>query len=250
MATKRYDPSETDFDARYARWVSALESGDEAELLDATMAIPTLSDRVLDEYFALDGDDLETPGRREMEQRLIVLLSEVRPREAARIRELRKARQRRRDRTTRIERTVELPTKCARCGSKLHDVKPTGRPRVYCSPACRKAAYEDRRAHRDGAVKVQVVEKVVTEVRERRIELPHPRSDCINAVLADDDLMVSVIWTLTALVRDRTRKAYDSDEPKFKSLQHHARALCEALEERTGRLSNDQNLWMVLGGVT
>jgi hypothetical protein len=85
-------------------------------------------------------------------------------------------------------------------------VKPTGRPRLYCSPACRKAAYEDRRAHRDGAVKVQVVEKLITEVRERRIEVPHPRSDCINAVLADDDLMVSVIWTLTALVRDRTAR--------------------------------------------
>ena len=232
MATKRYDPSETDFDARYARWVSALESGDEAELLDATMAIPTLSDRVLDEYFAVDGDDLETPGRREMEQRLIVLLSEVRPREAARIRELRKARQRRRDRTTRIERTVELPTKCARCGSKLQDVKPTGRPRVYCSPACRKAAYEDRRAHRDGAVKVQVVERRVTEVRERRIEVPHPRSDCIKAVLADDDLMVSVIWTLTALVRDHSRHAYDHDQPRFKRLHHHATALSNALDAR------------------
>ena len=92
--------------------------------------------------------------------------------------------------------------------------------------------------------------KLITEVRERRIEVPHPTGDCINAVLTDDDLMVSVVWTLTALVRGRTRKAYDSDEPKFKSLQHHARALCEALEERTGRLSNDQNLWMVLGGVT
>lgn len=167
MATKRDDPSETGFDARYARWIAALQSGDEAELLEATTAIPTLSSRVLDEYFAVEGDDLETPGRREMEQRLIVLLREVRPREAARIRELRKARQRRRDRTTRIDRTVELPTKCVRCGGKLQDVKPTGRTRVYCTPACRKAAYEDRRAHRDGAVQVQVVERRVTEVRTR-----------------------------------------------------------------------------------
>ena len=89
---------------------------------------------------------------------------------------------------------------------------------------------------------MQIVEKLITEVRERRIEVPHPTGDCINAVLTDDDLMVSVIWTLTALVRDRTRKAYDSDEPKFKSLQHHARALCEALEERTGRLRADDRV--------
>lgn len=229
MATKRYDPAETDFEARYARWVAALETGDEAELLEATIAIPTLSGRVLDEYFAVEGDDLETPGRREMEQRLIVLLSEVRPREAARIRELHKARQRRRDRTTRIERTVELPTKCARCGGKLQDVKPTGRPRVYCTPACRKAAYEDRRAHRVGAVKVQVVEKIVTEVRECRIEVPHPRSDCVKAVLANDDDMRAVIWTLTTLVRDVSRKEYDPGQPKFGWLKHHAEALVHAL---------------------
>lgn len=234
MATKRYDPAETDFEARYARWVAALETGDEAELLEATIAIPTLSGRVLDEYFAVEGDDLETPGRREMEQRLIVLLSEVRPREAARIRELHKARQRRRDRTTRIDRTVELPTKCARCGGKLQDVKPTGRPRVYCTPACRKAAYEDRRAHRDGAVKVQIVERRVTEVREREIETPHPRSDCVKAVLADENEMLAVIWTLTVLVQDHTRRAFDPDQELFSALLHHVEKLRDALLERSG----------------
>ena len=79
---------------------------------------------------------------------------------------------------------------------------------------------------------MQIVEKLVTEVRERRIEVPHPRSDCINAVLADDDLMVSVIWALTALVRDRSRKEYDSDQPRFRKLQHHVEALVRALAKR------------------
>ena len=116
--------------------------------------------------------------------------------------------------------------------NQAQEVKTTGRPRLYCSPACRKAAYEDRRAHRDGAVKVQIVEKVVTEVRERRIEVPHPRSDCVKAVLADDDLMVSVIWTLTALVRDRTRNAYGPDQPRFGKLSHHVQVLHAALVER------------------
>ena len=41
MATKRYDPTVTDFNGRYARWVAALESGDDAELLEATLALPT-----------------------------------------------------------------------------------------------------------------------------------------------------------------------------------------------------------------
>ncbi|MGV1006471.1 MAG: hypothetical protein ACOYEV_17270 [Candidatus Nanopelagicales bacterium] len=173
-----------------------------------------------------------------MEQRLIVLLSELRPHEAARVRVLHKARQRRRDRTTRIGRTVELPTKCARCGRKIKDVKSTGRPRIYCSPACRKAAYEDRRAHRDGAVKVQVVERVVTEVRERRIEVPHPRIDCIKSVLADEDAMIRVIWTLAVLVQDSSRKEYDPGQPRFERLRQHAKSLYGALDHR---MANDQS---------
>lgn len=235
MALKRYDPDEAEFDARYQRWLAALESGDEAELLEAMAAIPTLNSQVLDRFFAAPSDELGRPGQRAMEQRLIVLLSELRPLEAARLRELHKARQRRHDRTTRIARTVELPTKCARCGNKLKDVKPTGRPRIYCSPACRKAAYEDRRAHRDGAVKVQVVKRVVTDVRERRIEVSHPRIDCIKSVLAHEDAMIRVIWTLAVLVQDRSRKEYAPGQPRFERLRQHARSLYEALEHRMDR---------------
>ena len=238
MARKRYDPDEADFNARYQRWLTALESGDETELLEATAAIPTLNSKVLDRFFAAPSDELGRPGQRAMEQRLIVLLSELRPHEAARLRELHKARQRRLDRTARVSRTVELPTKCARCGSKLKDVKPTGRPRIYCSPACRKAAYEDRRAHRDGAVKVQVVERIVTDVRERRVEMPHPRIDCITSVLADEDAMIRVIWTLAVLVQDRSRKEYDPDQPRFERLRQHARSLYEALKDR---MDSDQS---------
>ena len=69
MALKRYDPDEAEFDARYQRWLAALESGDEAELLEATAAIPTLNSQILDRFFAVEGDDLERPGQRAMEQR-------------------------------------------------------------------------------------------------------------------------------------------------------------------------------------
>lgn len=44
--------------------------------------------------------------------------------------------------------------------------------------------------------------------------------------------MVSVIWTLTALVRDGSRKAYDPDQPRFGKLSHHVQALHAALVER------------------
>ena len=180
---------------------------------------------VLDE----DEPDLEA---RAAQKRLLVLVSEINADEARRRRKRREAQQHRRDRTIRVERTVELPTKCVRCGAKLENPKTMGRPRLYCSPACRKAAYEDRRAHREGAVRVQVVEKIVTEIRERRVEVPHPRSDCIRSVLADDDELMRVIWTLTALVRDHTRREYNPDQARFLDLYRDVEALHEALASR------------------
>lgn len=39
----------------------------------------------------------------------------------------------------------------------------TGRPAVWCSDRCKRAAYEERRAAANGAVAVRFVEKVVVE---------------------------------------------------------------------------------------
>lgn len=232
MATKRYDPTATDFNGRYVRWVSALESGTEAELLEATVALPTLNKRVLKKLADVDRDEPDPTVRAER-KRVIVLLSEIDANTKQRRREREQAEQRRRDRTVRVERRVQLPTTCARCGTKLKEVKPTGRPRLYCSPACRKAAYEDRRAHRDGAVKVQVVEKVVTEVRERRIEVPHPRSDCIDAVLYDNDALLQAMWVLIDNVADENYEAFNPDQPRFWDLYNNVEVLYEALVKRT-----------------
>jgi len=157
MATRRYDPISAEFDARYSRWVAAQESGDEAEVKAAAAALPTLNASLLAKLASVDEKEPDSE-LRAAQKRHLVLMSEIHADEALRRRKRREAQQRRRDRTVRVERTVELPTTCARCGARLAELKATGRPRVYCSSACRKAAYEDRRAHRDGAVKVQVVE--------------------------------------------------------------------------------------------
>lgn len=53
----------------------------------------------------------------------------------------------------------------------------------------------------------------------------HPRSDCIEAVLADHDVLCAVIRALMALLRDRTRAAYDPAFPRFDSLAHHVAVL-------------------------
>jgi hypothetical protein len=58
------------------RWVAALESGDDAELLEATVGLPTLNKRVLKKLAAVDRDEPDPTARAER-KRVIVLLSEI-----------------------------------------------------------------------------------------------------------------------------------------------------------------------------
>ncbi len=71
-----------------------------------------------------------------------------------------------------------MPTKgsvspCPRCKSPVPQ-KGRGRAAIWCSQACRRAAYEERRAAGSGAVAVEVVDRVtVTE---------HDLSECVQRV--------------------------------------------------------------------
>ncbi len=89
---------------------------------------------------------------------------------------------------------------CARCGTKLPASASTGRPRVYCTPACRKAAYEDRRAGREGAVKIQLVDRVIVQTVERVERVQHPPAQCVTLVLADPALTRKVLIGLSRQV--------------------------------------------------
>ncbi len=91
-------------------------------------------------------------------------------------------------------------TECARCGTTLPASASTGRPRVYCSAACRKAAYEDRRAGRDGAVQVQLVDRIITRTVERVERVQHPPTECVTMVLADPALTRKVLIGLSRQV--------------------------------------------------
>lgn len=49
---------------------------------------------------------------------------------------------------------------CPRCGAVIHDVvepRPAGRPRRWCSPRCRRAASEERRAAANEAIAIAYV---------------------------------------------------------------------------------------------
>lgn len=231
MVAKHWQKFFQDFEEHYERWITAQESGDPDELRAAEKALPGLTERARQALAALDRDESDSPlytARR----RGIVLDYERRAYERKRRREQKAAKQRREERTIRINRAVELPTTCARCGGKLEIPKTAGRPRVYCSASCRKAAHEDRRSGKESAVKVHVVERVVTEVLERRVDVAHPRKTCVQAVFDDEAALVEAVRALTARIRDFDDPFLRPTRSAFWDLCNDIEVLHEALAER------------------
>src|SRR5271156_4429443 len=78
---------------------------------------------------------------------------------------------------------------CPRCHGQLPTAVGRGRRRLWCSQKCRRAAYEERRAARSGAVGLRVervverVEKPVwcVEYRDRVVEVNPPPLDPAEA---------------------------------------------------------------------
>src|SRR3954451_19969447 len=84
---------------------------------------------------------------------------------------------------------------CLRCGTPWVG-RPCGRPRKWCSQACRRAAYEDRRAAAAGAIAVREVE--VTNVTD------HDLSTCVKNVADSPSAVKRLLRTLgeTGRIRD------------------------------------------------
>ncbi len=86
---------------------------------------------------------------------------------------------------------------CPRCGRAV-DWAGHGRRTLWCSQACRRAAYEERRASASGAIAVRVVEreKVIERVRT---EYREPTAqDCVKRVLESPRACREVINGLAA----------------------------------------------------
>lgn len=79
--------------------------------------------------------------------------------------------------------------RCPRCGQHITR-KEEGRPPIWCSQTCRRAAYEERRAAASGAIAVRVVDRVVVR------NLPHDTGDCIAAVVTSPEASSVVITVL------------------------------------------------------
>lgn len=91
----------------------------------------------------------------------------------------------------------------------------TGRARLYFPGARRKAASTRRRSKRDGAVKLQLVEKFVTAIRELRVEVPHPRRDCIESEFNEDAALARVVWVLIDRVHNHDNNAFGTDKARL-----------------------------------
>ena len=113
---------------------------------------------------------------------------------------------------------------CPRCGNGTQR-KPTGRPPIWCSQACRRAAYEERSAAARGAIALEVVDRV--ETRE------HPLSTCVDRTIESPVGCRRVIHELARLAREGTL----ATDPKWESTYIAIRAgLIDAVYQPMRRL--------------
>lgn len=62
--------------------------------------------------------------------------------------------------------------------------------------------------------------------------MPHPRSECIREVFANDDALVNVIWTLIEAVRGGQDPAFSPEQSRFWDLYNSTEVLYETLVKR------------------
>lgn len=129
-------------------------------------------------------------------------------------------------------------SECARCGTPLPTAASTGRPRVYCTQACRKAAYEDRRAHRDGAVQVQLVDRSVTQTIEKTIRRPHSRRECVETVMDNPHAIREVLIETSRLLGSKRITPADA---VFWDLATSTEFLSEAINRAVVRETGGQD---------
>lgn len=105
---------------------------------------------------------------------------------------------------------------CPRCGSPLKR-RDTGRPPVWCSQRCRRAAYEERRAAAAGAIGLEVIDRVET--------VDHSFNECVACVLDSSTACRNVLQALVRMVDDGTITPYG----RWGSTHTAARTLVHAL---------------------
>lgn len=101
----------------------------------------------------------------------------------------------------------------------------TGRPAVFCSSRCRKAAHEARRTHEPGAFEVKVVEQVVVE--------HHDLAECVARVVDSPAACRNVLRALARAAAGGTL----ANDSRWRPTQAAAQALIDAMATPRGRFA-------------
>lgn len=113
-------------------------------------------------------------------------------------------------------RTIQAIATCQRCGGPMPQPASTGRPRVYCSGRCRKAAYDARRHRLPEATTIKLVDRVVIERHDvvTRIKGNHGIQECVQQVAASPRAVANLFTVLAQTVNVNDPKW----APAFRSL--------------------------------
>lgn len=113
-------------------------------------------------------------------------------------------------------RTLKPATTCANCGGPMPSPRGRGRPAIYCSGACRKAAHEARRTGKPDAFEVKIVERtVVTE---------HDLTECVNRVVGSPAACRKVLYELAHMAENHQLR-----DPKWDSTLTAAHRLMDSI---------------------
>ncbi len=102
-----------------------------------------------------------------------------------------------------ITRSYQSVGECQHCGGPMPPSAATGRSRIYCTPACRKAAYEARRARRPDATIVKVVDRVVVERHETIVDKGHDINTCVFRVAQSPRACTNIVQHLAGMARNK-----------------------------------------------
>ncbi len=114
-------------------------------------------------------------------------------------------------------RTPKPVQSCVNCGGLMPAPLGRGRPAVYCSGACRKAAFETRRVGKPDAFDVKIIDREVT--------VEHDLTECVTRVIASPAACRRVLHALVNLSLDGPLR----NDPKWDSTLTAARSLGDAL---------------------
>jgi len=124
-----------------------------------------------------------------------------------------------------IIRALQTVPICSHCGGPMPPPAGRGRPAVYCSGRCRKAAHEARRTAAPDAFEVKVVERVVVE--------NHDLSECTSRVVASPVACSRVLQALARAAADGTL----GTDPKWRRTQAAALGLADTMTAPRGRFA-------------